>query len=317
MKKFLSLLLLSSLVLGTILYSGSPTAPVPNEVEAADLYTETAVSVPSTKGNYEIPAVLTLPAGNGPFPLVAMCHGFAGNKDENIGYPYIAKELAQQGIASIRMDYIGSGDSKVDFVNFSIASAANDTVDCVNYAIKNAAIDKNRVGVFGYSNGGPISSEIILKNKNLFKCRVLLAPAVYPDDMDVEEAIAEQEELIAVCEANGYVEMPWFGRTLHVGKANYESKINCLENIAKYEAIRMDTLVIYGAKDTTVPALNSATYAAKVGADAVCVAKADHGYGFYDEKSSGLEVLDIVTDSTVSFFRTRLTANRAKNKVAW
>lgn len=73
-------------------------------------YTEEVVSIQAE--GYTIPATLTLPSGadNATFPAVVMCHGNGSNRSEaGGGYDLLAPELAKQGIASLRFDYIGNG----------------------------------------------------------------------------------------------------------------------------------------------------------------------------------------------------------------
>ncbi|MDR0597372.1 MAG: hypothetical protein LBG14_02580 [Treponema sp.] len=71
--------------------------------------------------------MLTLPEGAGKFPAVVMLHGYGSNKDEaGNGYKLIAAELAKKGIASLRIDFMGNGDSKADFVDFDPDKGASD-----------------------------------------------------------------------------------------------------------------------------------------------------------------------------------------------
>ena len=64
--------------------------------------------------NYSIPAIVTLPETGGKHPCVIMCHGTASDKNE-VGNMYadLADSLAAKGIASVRFDFAGCGDSKV------------------------------------------------------------------------------------------------------------------------------------------------------------------------------------------------------------
>ncbi|MEI6388636.1 MAG: peptidoglycan-binding protein, partial [Spirochaetota bacterium] len=66
-----------------------------------------------------VPATVCLPVGTPgqTFPAVVMLHGTGSNRAEaGGGYDMLAPYLAQRGIASIRIDFAGSGDSKADYV---------------------------------------------------------------------------------------------------------------------------------------------------------------------------------------------------------
>lgn len=79
--------------------------------------TFTAEDIMIAAEDHEIPATLTIPEGDGPFPLVVMCHGNGSNRHEaGNGYDMAAEEMAKRGIASLRFDYIGNGDSKTDYI---------------------------------------------------------------------------------------------------------------------------------------------------------------------------------------------------------
>ena len=70
-----------------------------------------------------VTGTLCLPQG-GPAPVVLMVHGFTGSRDEmavtGTGegvFSRSARRMAQQGLASLRIDCRGSGTSEGDFAN--------------------------------------------------------------------------------------------------------------------------------------------------------------------------------------------------------
>lgn len=80
-------------------------------------------------GEYIIPAIVTMPNNIvDPVPIVVMLHGTASNKDEaGNGYIYLSERLAEDGIASIRFDFAGSGESERDYEEYTVFGAVEDT----------------------------------------------------------------------------------------------------------------------------------------------------------------------------------------------
>lgn len=316
MKKLLSVLMICALMFGLFACASTSqdatttAAPTTTETTAAPTeqptepavdddapaYEETAVSVPSSTGDYQISAVLTTPNTDEKVPLVVMLHGFAGNKDEGNGFVYIARALAKRGIASIRMDFAGTGDDTRAFTDYTLDSAAADATDCVDYALANANIDETRLGIFGYSNGGRITT-MITASDDRYQVRALLAPAVF-SDADSEDNQANLEE----CAETGYREMEWYGRTLQVSKEYYESAIRFAENLAEYEKTQLPTLVIRGTNDTMVTEDVVNPFVEAVGADLLMIQGADHGYGFYGDDEVSFNTLDTVGNAVANFF---------------
>src|SRR5215211_2849288 len=104
-----------ALVVGTA--AAVPAAPPtwPDENPSADAKVRhTFVWIPA--GDHRIPGILALPKAGGAarsYPAVLMLHGFASHKDE-VGDMYLreARALAERGIASLRIDFAGTGDSE-------------------------------------------------------------------------------------------------------------------------------------------------------------------------------------------------------------
>ena len=85
--------------------------------------TESVVSIPN--GDHEVPATVCMPSGEGKFPVVVMLHGTGSNRDEaGNGYKMAAPVLAEKyGIATVRIDFMGSGDSTADYTGYTFESA--------------------------------------------------------------------------------------------------------------------------------------------------------------------------------------------------
>lgn len=91
-------------------------------------------------------------------PAVLMCHGLGGHK---IGkgrlYVLLAKKLAALGIASLRIDFRGSGDSEGEFSDMTVEGEVSDAIAALNALKIDPRIDSSRLAIFGRSFGGVIA----------------------------------------------------------------------------------------------------------------------------------------------------------------
>lgn len=102
-----------------------------------------------------IAATLNLPAAEGPVPAVLMLHGFGSSRDEVGGmYARAAAALAEQGIASLRIDFRGFGKSDGDTGHHTVGRQNEDAATGLAALIATAGVDPARVGVLGFSFGG-------------------------------------------------------------------------------------------------------------------------------------------------------------------
>ena len=65
-------------------------------------------------------------------PMVMLCHGFSGRKDGPM-FELIADTLMMHGIASIRFDFNGHGDSEGDFVDMTVPNEIEDAMKVYEY----------------------------------------------------------------------------------------------------------------------------------------------------------------------------------------
>lgn len=119
--------------------------------------------------------ILHLPKNKTQVPAVLICHGFAGNKSgRHRLYVVLAEKLAELGIATLRIDFRGSGDSEGDFDQMTIASEISDALCALNFLKTHSVIDPNRLGILGNSFGGVIATQVAAKDSSI-KSLVLLA----------------------------------------------------------------------------------------------------------------------------------------------
>ena len=120
-----------------------------------------------TNGDAVLKGTLTLPEGFGKdTPVVIMVTGSGlQNRDEEIfdhkPFAVIADALARNGVASLRYDDRGFGESTGDAVNCTTEDLMNDALAGIDLLRQRF----NKVGVLGHSEGGTISFMLGADNK--------------------------------------------------------------------------------------------------------------------------------------------------------
>jgi len=210
--------------------------------------TETVVLIPN--GDHEIPATVCMPAGEGKFPAVVMLHGTASNREEaGNGYKMAAPVLAEKyGIATIRIDFMGNGESTADYMGYTFESAVSDAVAAANYMKEQANVDAENIGVMGWSQGGTDALLACAWHPEIFKSIVTWAgaPSMVLDGFFTEELYAEAK-------ANGFFTMTFDWREpLNVSLQWCEDVMNTdvLAEFAKGYA--GPVLAVHGTADVTV-----------------------------------------------------------------
>lgn len=133
----------------------------PPDYADESLFTESNVSIGHP--DWELPAVVTMPKGTGPFPAVVLVHG-SGSSDmdvtigDNKPFKDIAWGLASQGIAVIRYDkrtYVYGEEMAAIISSITLEDETiDDAVAAVKFIASLDGIDSTKVVVIGHSLGG-------------------------------------------------------------------------------------------------------------------------------------------------------------------
>jgi len=169
----------------------------PQEPQPPFPYEEEEVRYPNPEAGIHLAGTLTLPPGPGPFPAVALITGSgAQDRDETImGHkPFwvLADHLTRHGIAVLRSDDRGVGESEGDFSAATSADFAGDAAAAVAYLRERPEIDPHRIGLVGHSEGGIIAPMVAVERGGV-AFTVLLAGTALPGD----EILLLQGEAIA------------------------------------------------------------------------------------------------------------------------
>ncbi len=153
-----------------------PKEPYPYKAEDVKYANKASAGV-------ELAATLTIPEGEGPFPAVVLITG-SGAEDRNeaiMGHkPFlvIADYLTRRGIAVLRADDRGFGQSTGDYVSATSEDFASDALAGVNYLKARPEIDVKHIGLVGHSEGGIIAPMAALQSTDVAFIVMLAGPGV-------------------------------------------------------------------------------------------------------------------------------------------
>jgi alpha/beta superfamily hydrolase len=128
-------------------------------------------------GDITLEACWHLPDGKGPWSAVVVCHPhplYGGNMSSNVVFG-ICEALAERGIAALRFNFRGVGKSGGEFGEGKAEQA--DVKAALAFALANKDIDKERLGLAGYSFGGMVALPVAVKEERV-KRLALVSPAL-------------------------------------------------------------------------------------------------------------------------------------------
>ena len=166
------------------------------------------IEIPGTRGN--IPATIQLPAKSArgeELPLVVLCHGFTGNRQGDGHFAPLAEDLAAHGIATVRLDFAGCGDSTEPYANYTLANMAADVDSVIGYM--QATYGTGKTALVGHSMGGRLASLYPQLGQYPVTALALWSPANGTGRQGLEflsiDNFAAVEELAARADAEGSV----------------------------------------------------------------------------------------------------------------
>lgn len=200
----------------------------------------------------KLSAVVQRPDGKTSYPMVIIMHGFTGNKGEPL-LTKLADDLEKDGIASIRFDFNGHGQSEGRFQDMTVPNEIEDAKHVYNYAKNLPGVTS--VSLAGHSQGGVVASMTAgeLGTQNV-KALALMAPAAVLREDAIRGTIFGK----TYDSLNPPAEIPIMGG-LKLG-ANYVKTARDLpiyETASQYQG---PAFMIHGTGDTVVPYTYSLRY---------------------------------------------------------
>ncbi|KUK97111.1 MAG: Hydrolase of the alpha/beta superfamily-like protein [Parcubacteria bacterium 32_520] len=206
-------------------------------------------------------------------PCVILFHGFGGTKTEaHFMFVKLSRLLAKNGIASVRFDFRGSGDSEGKFEDMTILEEVSDAKIIYDFTANMKEINKNRIGIVGWSFGGAVGVILSGKMKERIKCLVLWSSAG-----DIGKIPKASFDFIST-------------RGLLVGEKFYKELSNLsIYNYAK--EYRGNVLIVHSKKDELVPLETALKYKDIYGkrAKLFLLEESDHAFRNVEWESRVLE----------------------------
>ena len=130
-------------------------------------------------GGRTLRGMLHRPPGNAPrCPVAAIYHGFTGEKTEShFIFVKLSRALAAAGLASVRFDFGGSGESDGDFGEMTFHGEVMEAKAILDYARDLPFADLSRTFLVGLSMGGAVASVVAGDEPAKVRAMVLWAPA--------------------------------------------------------------------------------------------------------------------------------------------
>jgi len=197
--------------------------------------------------------MLHLPEGRGRFPAALLLHGFTGTKVEaHRMFVKLSRALAEHGIASLRFDYRGSGDSAGNFEDMTIRSEVADALAAIKLLAHHRRVNSRHLALIGLSMGGAVATHVVARERARVKSLVLWAPVAEGsgilDDLSTPDAVSALAE-------TGITDHE--GNLVGVQLIRQFAEMKPLREITKS---RCPVLIVHGAKDQTVPVHHADLY---------------------------------------------------------
>ena len=186
----------------------------------------------------EIPAWLTVPHGEPPFPLVVMPHGgpFVA---ETVAYDKWAQMLANNGHLVLQPQYRGSLNYGLEFLQRAFVDGSqggramqDDKDDGALHLVEEGLAEKDRIAMFGWSYGGYAALVAASRTPQVYQC-VIAGAAVSDPTMQVN-----------------YIRFRMRGAPSEQWIDYWDKAVSPLDEVAK---VNVPMLLVHGDVDRRVP----------------------------------------------------------------
>ena len=200
---------------------------------------------------------LAMPDGEGPAPVVLLLHGFTGTRQElpvvgteDTMFSRAARWLGERGVASLRIDFRGSGESEGAWEDTTFSGQIADVSAALDYLETLEGIDSGRASILGLSQGGLVGAAAAGRDARV--SNLVLWSAVSNPVMSYGILLGYDNLLAGAVAGDELmtIELPWGAETSLRGP--FFEDIFLVDPVAEIASYAGPLLVVNGARDTTV-----------------------------------------------------------------
>jgi len=205
-----------------------------------------------------IVGLFDLPKGRGQFPVVIICHGFKGYKEQR-HLKTLAQQLAKNGIAAFRFDFTNEvGGSAGTIENIKFSQELIDLRSVIDFVSKQKFVNPTKLGLAGHSLGGQV---ILTYTPTDPRIKVLadLAGVTYrgAGDTNLEKGFRGKTDQIK--QAGYFIVESRSKRKKYKIRFDFYTDLLKHDTLGQIKKINIPTLIIHGSEDSSVPLKHSQT----------------------------------------------------------
>lgn len=303
-----------------IRYKGAAVEEIYAKIRNTALKYEKEESIVTFKNEgMNLEGTLTVPKAKGICPIVITLGGFVGNRDEEpipgageTVYQRLCRVLAGFGIASLRLDFRGYGNSDGTFSMISFSTQISDVMAAIDYIRKDlkGKVYTEAIGILGFSNGGLIASMTAARDKRVDTV-VLWSPPAFPPicyenlltKAGIKQGLALKEgETVTL---GLYADEQYLYWDVTMGMAFFQD-LFLYDPLGEIRNYKRPMMVISGLKDNIVwPQPHQSEIFLKYhdGFEKLVEIDADHEFDYWDGPAA-VKLTDAIYWSTAWFIRT-------------
>jgi uncharacterized protein len=270
-------------------------ADVPASAAASQKTISFQVDGQKVVGTLEVPEAAATPAA------ILLLHGFKGSRDE-LEIPSLkqgifvraANAWAARGIASLRIDFRGGGDSDGAFEDTTISGQVKDALAAIEFLQTERSIDPKRIALVGWSQGGAVAAITAGRTQHRLAAVVLWNPETSP--AATNEALLGPDVVKAGLTSAGrptVFKLPWGGEVSL--KTAFFQDLFAVDPVAELARYPGPVFIAVGTKDPLIypqPQSGQLFLSYHRGAGELWVRPMDHVFNVFEETHTVDELIE-------------------------